>query len=687
MHPPSCQTLRTPMTDGSLPDSDAPTPPSPRELRYVDVVDGTPDTVLIFRIGSGGTPESVPLHRNPAAIRHFGASGPPRMPEPLEGALRRVVDQAAESGTPEFVRVPFTDEAGELRRFRIRCRAWGGFIMVRIIDESDLWAAERLARRRERLLHAVARAGTALLEGPWETTFDRAARILGEAAEVSRVYLFRLRAGGPDAFVVDQTHEWCAPGIRPELENPALQGLDLHEAGAAHLARQLLAARPWTSTISAESDPNLRALLESQDIRSVVGLPVLVEGRLWGYIGMDDCVRERAWTEGELEAVQAAAVLLGGSVERDRSLAALRRTESRLVAAVNEGSDGFLVVDEEGRILEANPAARAIFGLPSHPPLPVIDRILPAVSERIAAGSRSGRRIEERGTRPDGTPYEVELTLSELELDDRPLLALAVRDVTGRRAIEEELRSAQRLDSVGRLAGGMAHDFNNLLTVIQANLEFARMSLDEGVDVRAELDEARGAANRGARLIQQLLAFARRQVVQPRRIGVNGLVRDFSALMSRVAAGRMEVALDLAAEDIEVEIDPGQLEQVLMNLAINARDAMPNGGTLTIRTRRVDPSALPAGVPPGPCLLLALSDTGTGIDPALQPQVFEPFFSTKPPGQGVGLGLSTVYGIVKQAGGEVTFESRPGSGTTFRIFLPLASETTAAPVSPVEPNF
>jgi signal transduction histidine kinase len=662
------------MTDGSLPDAEAPAPPSPRDLRYLDVVEGTPDPVLVYHVGPGGTPGASPIHRNPAALDHFGPHDPPEMAAPLRDALQRILGKAAASGEPELVRVPFAGTDGELRRFRIRCRLWGGVVMVRIIDESDLWAAERLSRSRERLLHAVARAGTALLEGPWETTFDRAARILGEAAEVSRVYLFRRHEGRPEDLIVDQTHEWCAPGISSELANPELQGLDLHRVGASHVAGELLAGRPWTSTLSAETDPALLALLEAQGIRSLVGLPVMAEGRLWGYIGMDDCVRERAWSEGELEAVQAAAALLGGAVERDRSVAALRRTESRLTAAVNESMDGFLVLDGEGQLLEANPSALRIFGLAPGAPLPRVDQVLPTVDAHLLEGRRTGRGIEDRGTRPDGTPYEVELTLTELELDDRPLLALAVRDVTGRRAMEEELRSAQRLDSVGRLAGGMAHDFNNLLTVIQANLEFARMALDEGEDATSELDEARGAADRGARLIQQLLAFARRQVVQPRRLRVNALVRDFASLMERVAAGRMEVVLELTEEEPEVEIDPGQLEQVLMNLAINARDAMPNGGRFTIRTRRVDPPAVPAGFPPRPGLLLAISDTGTGIAPELQAQVFEPFFSTKPPGQGVGLGLSTVYGIVKQAGGEVALESTPGAGTTFRIFLPVAGD-------------
>lgn len=236
---------------------------------------------------------------------------------------------------------------------------------------------------------------------------------------------------------------------------------------------------------------------------------------------------------------------------------------------------------------------------------------------------------------------------------------------------EEQLRQSQKMEAVGRLAGGIAHDFNNLLTAINGYGELALWHLEGNSLVRRDIEEIRKAGERAASLTSQLLAFSRKQVLQPRFLDVSGLVADTQRMLRRVIGEDIELITQLEPELGTVKADPGQLEQVIMNLAVNARDAMPNGGRLVLRTSNVvlGPGRSVTG-PIGSCVMIEASDTGTGMDPETQSHIFEPFFTTKPKGSGTGLGLSTVYGIVKQSGGHVEVHSEPGKGTTFRVYLP-----------------
>ncbi len=263
-------------------------------------------------------------------------------------------------------------------------------------------------------------------------------------------------------------------------------------------------------------------------------------------------------------------------------------------------------------------------------------------------------------------------------------------DITERKRLEEELLQSQKMDSLGRLAGGVAHDFNNLLTVIRGYADVLSRELSDGDPRFGEVREIRRAADRATGLTRQLLALSRRQVLVPREVDLNSLVQEMEQMLRRVIGENFSIDTVRGSDLGLVRADPGQLEQVLLNLAVNARDAMPGGGRLTIDTARM---VLPAGrdepatrgVPPGDYVVLRVSDTGIGIDRETQAKIFEPFFTTKPLGEGTGLGLSTVYGIVQQSSGSITVESEVGSGTTFRIFLPRLPEgavaATEAPVT------
>ncbi len=254
-------------------------------------------------------------------------------------------------------------------------------------------------------------------------------------------------------------------------------------------------------------------------------------------------------------------------------------------------------------------------------------------------------------------------------------------DVTAARQIEEQYRQAQKMEAVGKLAGGIAHDFNNLLTVINGYSEIVLASLDPGGEAYPLVDEVKKAGERAAGLTRQLLAFSRRQMLHHRVLNLNSVVADMGKMLHRVLGEDVELVLKPDRSLLKVSADPGQIEQVIVNLAVNARDAMPTGGTLVIETANVDLSAGRAAdeapVPPGRYVRLAVSDTGCGIPDELREHVFEPFFTTKKPGEGTGLGLATVYGIVRQSGGHITFDSQVGRGTTFRVYLPVVGAASS----------
>ena len=370
-------------------------------------------------------------------------------------------------------------------------------------------------------------------------------------------------------------------------------------------------------------------------------------------------------------------------------------TELRYRALLEEASDGIVVFEDDGRYVEANPSLCALLGYTREEILSKYagELIDPADLARDPIGwdaLRAGlvRIVERRFVRKDGSIVPVETKTRRM--NDGRYLSI-IRDITARRQTEqalaslrereEQLRQAQKIEAIGRLAGGVAHDFNNVLTAIMGYTDLLLDDFRDDDPRRQDLKEIKKAAERAAGLTRQLLAFSRKQVLQPVLLDVNAIIGGVDKLLRRLLGDEVEFTFVPEEGLPRVVADPGQLEQVLINLTVNARDAMPEGGRVTIRTRAVEMSPQEAQqrapMPSGKYVTLAITDTGHGIQPEVLPHIFEPFFTTKPQGKGTGLGLATVYGIVKQSDGFVFAESVPGQGATFTVFLPAAQQAAA----------
>ena len=353
----------------------------------------------------------------------------------------------------------------------------------------------------------------------------------------------------------------------------------------------------------------------------------------------------------------------------------------------------YILFDADFRITDWNPAAERIFGYtkeeavgkqPNDLNPPSIHAGATKIMDRIRAGDMAAHSVNENLTK-DGRTITCEWFNTPLMTEHGQfggLLCLG-RDVTEQKSLEEQFRQAQKMEAVGQLAGGVAHDFNNLLTIISGYSEILLAKLGSSDPMRESVKAISEAGERAASLTRQLLAFSRKTVLEPKVLDLNEVVRETEKFLRRLIGEDILLTAVLDPAISRVKVDPGQLEQVLMNLAVNARDAMPRGGKLTMETRNVELdeeyARLHAEVKPGRYVLLSMTDTGTGMTPEVKARIFEPFFTTKGVGKGTGLGLAVVHGIVKQSGGHVEVYSEPDIGTTFKIYFPAVEEEVSAP--------
>lgn len=409
----------------------------------------------------------------------------------------------------------------------------------------------------------------------------------------------------------------------------------------------------------------------------------------------DGAERVLLWNAGRLSGpkgrVLGVIAVAQDITERERAEQALREREARMSSIISTAPDAIITIDPRGIIQSFSGAAENLFGYAAGEvighnvsmlmPSPhredhdkYLDRYARTGEKRIIG---IGRKVD--GKRKDGTTFPVELAVGEVKVGDVHIFTGFIRDLTARYRMEEELRQSQKMEAIGQLTGGLAHDFNNLLTVISGNLEMLERRLKHDDD-RALLSEAQEATELGGKLAGRLLAFGRRQSLNPKPIDLSALVGGMADLLRRSLGELVKIETRLADDLHATVADPGQVENALLNLAINARDAMPDGGQLIVETGNVDVDydfvAAQDGVTPGTYVVMTVTDTGMGMSAEVRQRAFEPFFTTKGAGVGSGLGLSMVYGFVKQSGGHIRLYSELGHGTTVRIYLPAGGRDT-----------
>ncbi len=520
-------------------------------------------------------------------------------------------------------------------------------------EPAGLFAPDRLEAVRE----------CALLDAPPDPAFDRLTRLAARLLDTPMATVT----------IVDEHRQFFSSHVGLP---PAWAGS--RETPLTHSFCKFVAASARPLIVSdARGHPLLRdnPSIAEVGIVAYAGMPLVTpEGHALGSVAVLD-TRPRAWREEDVRALADLAEAAVGEIrwrsetERRRRLEQeLRRQYERLHRVVETAPAGIVLVRDD-TVLFANATIRRMLGygaaeeVEQTPLLQyVAEESREAVAQRArrrAAGLPSPEVSEGVALRRDGTTFPYRADAVPVELPDGPAMLAFVTDLTPQRALEEQLRQAHKMEAVGRLAGGIAHDFNNLLTGILAPAELALAQLPADSPARPELQEIVQAATRAAALTRQLLTFSRRQVPRPATLDLNEVVRGAELMLRRTIGEHIHLQLQLAPAPLPAFADRSQLEQVLLNLVVNAREAMPEGGELLIET-----------APSGSDVALSVTDTGAGMDPETLSRIFEPFFTTRGVGRGTGLGLSTVYGIVTQFGGHVSVHSAPGRGSTFRVALP-----------------
>jgi PAS domain S-box-containing protein len=433
---------------------------------------------------------------------------------------------------------------------------------------------------------------------------------------------------------------------------------------------------------NAQTDPRLASshdLMRQRGIVSLLMLPLIVEGETVGRLELA-APSLRPFSPQEVDLAQRVADHVSGAMTH----AQLAEAQRRLIIAVEQAAEAVVITDVQGTILYVNPAFERITGY-SHVQAIGFGPRSPKGSKdhaafyldmwRMATSSPPWHgRFTDR--KPDGSLYTVDSTLTPVRNQAGEMInyVATLRDVTREVQLEEQFRQAQKMEALGRLAGGIAHDFNNLLTVVHMSAALIKRQLRPEDPLWEHVQRIQDTGKRAANLTRQLLSFSRREVAEPKILNLSELVGDLSQMLQRIVGEDIELVTALRDDLSAVKVDPTQMDQVIMNLVVNARDAMPQGGSLTIETANTildeTYAATHVDVQPGRYVMLAITDTGVGMDSEVQSHLFEPFFTTKEPGQGTGLGLATVFGIVKQSRGHIRVYSEVGLGTTFKIYLP-----------------
>lgn len=577
------------------------------------------------------------------------------------------VDRFGRSRRYEIHGYPVFGEAGEVEQ-----------MIEYAIDVTDRRVAEDQIRRRDReimLLNWVTAAATSDMEST--AVLEAACRELAGTFDLPRVIVALMESGEDEAVVVAEHRD---RGVGSMLGEP------IQMRGKPSYQYFIDGKLPIVAN-TAPKDPRLetvRELLGRFQIQSLLAAPVAVDGEIVGILALT-ATQKRAFSSEEVNLAMSVAGQIAGSLARAR----LSAERTRLQTAIEQSVDSVLITDTEGRIVYVNPAFEEISGYSREEVLGQNPRLLKSgrhdevfyddLWRTISSGEVwRGRLVNYR---KDGEPFTEDAVISPIRDDAGEIVSYVAvkRDVTREVLLEEQYLQAQKMEGIGRLAGGVAHDFNNLLGAVIGFAELALSQIDEDHDLREPLEEILAASENGANLTRQLLTFARRQASVRRPTSLTAVVVGMERMVRRLIGENINFITRLDPQLWSASVDSSQMEQVLMNLVINARDAMPDGGALVIETCNLvladeDDLGKAMGLDPGEYVRLTVSDSGIGMTDEIRANMFEPFFTTKERGKGTGLGLATCFGIVTQSGGRIVIDSELGAGTSVAVFLPKVDE-------------
>jgi PAS domain S-box-containing protein len=626
---------------------------------------------------------------SPAEIKSAGALARYRNPQDRQV----LIEHLKQKGRVTDFEVALLTKTGKVKNVVLSATLQGDILSGMMMDVTERMQAEQeiLARNRElALLNQIITASASGVEP--RPVLEAVCRELAQAFELPSATAALLNEEKSEAVVVA---EYLSAGQLPALHKTI--------PVADNLSFQFLLTHQAPLIVEdAQNDPRLapiRGLMRERETASLLFLPLIIEDQVIGGLGVE--AREpRHFSAEEVSLAWSVADQVSGALARVR----LAEAQRRLSAAIEQAAEGMMITDVAGTILYVNPAFEQITGYSQAEVLgqkPSIlgeaesrqsdtlnsSHIVHTMLETIGARQIWNGRIA--GNRKDGSSYIVEVTIAPVrdERDNVLNYVSLLRDVTRELELEEQYRQAQKMEAVGRLTAGIAHDFNNMLTAINGFAELLQFELAPD-DPRQELvDKILGPGQRAADLVRKLLTFSRKQIIEPKVLNLNTIVSNMSGMLRRTIGEDIDLEINLLPDLWSFKADLAQIEQIIVNLAVNARDAMPYGGKLVIETANavLDADYVADHRPdlqPGDYVLLTVSDTGIGMSEEVLDHIFEPFFTTKEPGKGTGLGLAIIFGIVKQNSGDVRVQSTEGQGTTFSIYLPRSEETCLSPTQP-----
>ncbi len=524
--------------------------------------------------------------------------------------------------------------------------------------------------------------------------------LLIKLKDVQRVYFFKNYQDPEAGTCMQQILENVEAGIQPQISNESLQGLPYGEK-FANLLETLQRREPYSRTASTMDENERSILLEAQQIRSVLIHPVFMRDKLWGFLGFDNCEQEHQWSAGQRNILATVSDYIGRKLVEDK----LAKSNDLLKLIEENSPDPVWFIDFTGDELKfkyLSPSIQKLRGIYSseiveggtsfedlYPPESV-RLIKKTLQEELERDNRPGvdperhRILKLELLKNDGNTIPVEVTCRFSRDEEGNITGVtgSTRDISEReqaqqreKDLQERLRQAERLETMGRLAGGVAHDFNNLLTVIQSAAQFILEETAEADSVHTDAQDIMQAGKSAAELTSQLLAFGRQQTLETELIDVGEkIMRLNREMLRRLIPEDVNINIVVPKEDYYIWIDSNQLERILINLVKNASDAMPDGGNVTIQISKTAIDPYNPSLPPGQYAQISVADNGPGMEPHILDKIFEPFFTTKARGKGTGLGLASVYGTVKQSGGSINVTSTPGKGTKFTMLYPLVPE-------------